>query len=221
MKNHLHTDKWTRRRATAHWSVHKGTTHPFVTDKAIVSDLPTSSMPSPAPPPTHHQCPDHVSPTTRPRPTDNPPKRRQRPDHAPPTSHPRSVRAATTPHLQPDHVPSAPRPRPTHNPTTPRPLPDHAPPTSRPRPANDPADASKTPQRRPTHVPPAPRQRPRPRRAHFRSLPGRHCPYACGCEPHKQTNRMCNLSRERQSIHIARKQCFISPVPVPVRKTEK
>jgi len=85
--------KWSERRATAHCSMHKGTTHPFVTDKAIVFYLPTSSMSSPAPPPTHRQRPDHVSPTTRPRPTDNRHKRRQRPDHAPP---------------RPTHAPTAP-----------------------------------------------------------------------------------------------------------------
>jgi len=139
---HLQTDKWTERRVTMHLSGHKGTKHPFVTNKAIVSYLPTSSMPSPALSPTHCQRPDHVSPKTRPRPTDNPHKRRQSPDHAPPTTHARAVRAPTTPHPQPDHVPSAPRPRATRNPTTPRPQPDHAPPTSRPRPAKDPADAS-------------------------------------------------------------------------------
>ena len=145
VKYHLQPEKRTGRRATAHWSVHKGTTHPSVTDKSIVSYLPTSSMPPPEP---------------RPRTLNAPTTSRPQPDHAQPTTHTSAVSAPTTHHLEPTHAPSAPRPRPTYNPTTCRQRPDHAPPATRPHPARSPTTPRPHSVRAPLTTPPTPRRRP-------------------------------------------------------------
>jgi len=150
---------WTVPRPTAHWSGHKGITHQLVTNEAIVSYIPTSSMPSPALSPTHCQRPDQVSPETRPRTTYNPPTSRPRPDNALPTTEPCAVSAPTTPHQQPDRDLPAARPRPAHHPSAPR---------SRPR--RRLVDAQTTPYSRPACAPPTTL----PASCSLRSFPGRH-----------------------------------------------